>query len=146
MRTILAALFAVCFSLPLVGDEKKDFETTKALAVRGDSLAQYNLGVMYANGDGVPEDDKEAAKWFRKAAEQGNDGAQFNLGLMYDYGDGVPEDRVAAYAWWSIAAVNGHEPSKSIKRRLVKKMTPEQLSKGWKLSREMVKKNPKLLK
>jgi len=40
-------------------------------AEQGDAEAQYNLGVRYANGEGVPEDYKEAVKWFRKAAEQG---------------------------------------------------------------------------
>jgi len=41
-------------------------------AEQGFANAQYNLGVMYANGEGVPEDDKQAVKWFRLAAEQGN--------------------------------------------------------------------------
>jgi len=51
--------------------------------------AQYSLGVMYANGLGVPEDDAEAARWFRLAAEQGNALAQYNLGFIYDSGRGV---------------------------------------------------------
>ena len=41
------------------------------LAEQGDALAQNNLGVAYANGEGVAEDDEEAVKWYRKAAEQG---------------------------------------------------------------------------
>jgi uncharacterized protein len=41
---------------------------------------------MYATGEGVPKDDAEAVKWFRKAAEQGHAKAQFNLGAMYDNG------------------------------------------------------------
>jgi TPR repeat protein len=41
-----------------------------------------NLGVMYANGDGVPQDFAEAAKWFRKAADQGDTEAQSNLKLL----------------------------------------------------------------
>ena len=47
-------------------------------------MAQYNLGVMYDNGDGVPQDYKEAVKWYRLAAEQGDASAQYNLGLMYE--------------------------------------------------------------
>ena len=39
---------------------------------------------MYQNGRGVPQDDAEAAKWFRLAAEQGDAEAQHNLGVMYD--------------------------------------------------------------
>ncbi|MSR43556.1 MAG: hypothetical protein EXS19_05920, partial [Pedosphaera sp.] len=38
---------------------------------KGDASAQYNLGVMYANGLGVPKDEVEAVKWYRKAADQG---------------------------------------------------------------------------
>ena len=53
---------------------------------------QYTLGVMYANGMRVAEDDEEAVRWFRMAAEQGHASAQSSLGLMYAEGDGVPED------------------------------------------------------
>jgi len=34
-----------------------------------DAGAQYALGVSYANGEGVPEDSKEAVKWYRLATE-----------------------------------------------------------------------------
>lgn len=44
----------------------------RLLAEQGDANAQYNLGTMYDNGEGVREDDEEAAKWYRKAAEQGD--------------------------------------------------------------------------
>ena len=59
-------------------------------AEQGDARAQFNLGAMYANGEGVPEDDAEAGRWYRLAAEQGNAGAQLNLGNMYADGEGVP--------------------------------------------------------
>ena len=41
---------------------------------------------MYTNGEGVPEDDATAAKWYTKAAEQGRVEAQPNLGSMYARG------------------------------------------------------------
>ena len=47
---------------------------------------------MYATGQGVPEDDTEAVRWFRLAAEQGHAHAQLVLGFNYDYGLGVPEE------------------------------------------------------
>ena len=53
--------------------------------------AQYNLGVMYENGQGVPQDYKTAVKWYRLAAEQGDAGAQFNLGVRTAR-TGVPQD------------------------------------------------------
>ena len=49
-------------------------------AEQGDVDAQLNLGNMYFNGEGVPQDDKAAVKWYRLAAEQGNARAQHNLG------------------------------------------------------------------
>jgi TPR repeat protein len=66
------------------------------IAEQGDASAQYNLGVMYANGYGVPQDYAEAVRWYRLAAGQGNAKAQYNLGLMYYNGEGVPQD----YAVW----------------------------------------------
>ena len=49
---------------------------TKA-AEQGDALAQFNLGLMYHDGDGVPRDYKQAFYWYRKAAELGHAAAQF---------------------------------------------------------------------
>ena len=43
----------------------------KSLAVQGLAKAQYNLGVMYENGQGVAQDYTEAVKWYRKGADQG---------------------------------------------------------------------------
>ena len=57
--------------------------------IRGTPDAQNNLGVMYANGEGVPEDDAEAVRWYRLAADQGDADAQYNLGVMYANGEGV---------------------------------------------------------
>ncbi len=52
-------------------------------AEQGFTEAQNNLGIAYANGQGVPQDYAEATKWFRMAAEQGLAGAQYNLGFAY---------------------------------------------------------------
>ncbi len=69
--------------------------------------AQYNLGVMYASGEGVPQDDAEAVRWYRMAAEQGHAEAQNNLGVMYDNGRGVTQDDAEAVRWYRIAAEQG---------------------------------------
>ena len=84
--------------------EEQNIEQLSLAAIQGDTTAQYNLGVMYASGEGVRRDEREAAKWFRMAAEQGLARAQFNLGLAYDYGDGVPEDDREAVKWYRKAA------------------------------------------
>ena len=62
---------------------------------------------MYDIGRGVPEDDAEAVRWYRRAAEQGHAGAQYFLGLMYDYGLGVPLDDAEAVIWYRLAAEQG---------------------------------------
>jgi len=48
--------------------------------------AQVGLGLMYESGQGVPQNYKEAIKWYRLAAEQRNEGAEVNLAIMYDEG------------------------------------------------------------
>ena len=55
----------------------------------GNADAQNNLGNMYASGDGVRRDPREAFRWYMKAAEQGCAAAEINLGRMYETGDGV---------------------------------------------------------
>ena len=67
-------------------------------------LAQNSLGVLYQNGQGVPQDYAEALTWYRLAADQGNARAQFNLGNMYRDGRGVTQDYAEAIKWFRLAA------------------------------------------
>ena len=69
--------------------------------------AQFNLGELYANGWGVPQNDIEALKWFQRAAEQGDVLAQNRLGMMYEFGLGVPENKTEAVKWYHRAAEQG---------------------------------------
>ena len=62
---------------------------------------------MYANGEGVVEDDAEAVRWLRLAADQGHAGAQYNLGVMYADGEGVPEDDAEAAGWLRLGRRSG---------------------------------------
>ncbi len=101
---------------------------------------------MYRNGLGVEQDFKEAFKWFQKAADQGDVNAQYFLGFAYFKGEGVLEDYVTGYAWWNIAAANEIGSAKISKGEIAKTMTAEDISKAQELSKEMIKKNPKLLK
>jgi hypothetical protein len=83
---------------------KKVLEWYRKAAAQGYAGAQYSLGGMYANGEGVAQDDAQALEWTRKAAEQGNAEAQFNLGFMYREGLGVPKDYAQAAEWFRKAA------------------------------------------
>ena len=110
---------------------------------------------MYFTGNGVPEDDKVAVTWYRKAAEQGYARAQFQLGLMYFRGAGVAESVLISIAWLKIAETNGDLQAKDMIRTIARGVNltqnlplnqiPDQIVKGEQLSREMIKKNPKLL-
>ena len=81
---------------------------TLQAAEQGNASAQFNLGVRYANGRGVPKDVIEAAKWYRLATEQDHPKAQFNLGAMYARGWGVLQDAAEATKWYRKAAEQGH--------------------------------------
>jgi len=84
------------FQKGLEAADKGDFAAAlrewQPLAEQGNASAQYNLGAMYYNGQGVPQNYQEAVKWFRKAAEQGFAEAQFSLGLRYFDGQGVTQN------------------------------------------------------
>lgn len=84
-----------------------DVSTLLKAAEQGDAKAQYKLGVLYKNGQGVPHDFSEAAKWFNKAAEQGYAKAQYNLAILYYNGRGVPKDVSEAKKWLRKAAEQG---------------------------------------
>lgn len=77
-------------------------------AEEGDAYSQMYLGLKFATGEGVRQDDGEAVMWYRKAAEQGNAEAQHYLGLRYATGRGVPQDYAEAMKWWRKAADTGH--------------------------------------
>jgi TPR repeat protein len=104
IRIVLIALICLLNSVSVAADE---FSDTKALADQGDAQAQFNLALMYYEGEGVPQDYAEAIKWFRKGAEQGLAAAQYNLALMYYEGEGVPQDYAEAIKWFRKAAEQG---------------------------------------
>jgi uncharacterized protein len=91
--------------------DRKDYQTAlkllKPLADKGEIKAQFALGVMYGNGDGVTKNYSDAEKWFRKAADQGSADAQKNIGGMYEYGEGVKQDYSSAVQWFRKAAEQG---------------------------------------
>ena len=85
------------------------FEELLRLVKQRDATAQFNLGEMYQYGQGVPQDYKEAEKWYRLAAEQGNLDAQIRLAFGYYFGEGIPRDHEEAAKWYRLAADQGDE-------------------------------------
>jgi hypothetical protein len=84
-------------------DYQRAYKEWKAAADAGQAEAQFDLGILYAQGLGVRRDLTEAAFWYRKAAEQGNAEAEFALGQMYSRGWGVPRDQADAIRWLQMA-------------------------------------------
>jgi len=110
--------------------------------VQGHANAQYGLGMAYTFGQGVPQDDMEAAKWYRLAAVQGHAYAQNNLGMIYFKGSGVPVNRVVAYALFNLSAANDPSADNSATRNrnsLVENISRSELEAGQALTREMIK-------
>ena len=90
------------------GDYATALQEWRPLAELGDANAQFNLGLMYAQGRGVLQDDTEAVDWYRKAEVQGLARAQSNLGFMYANGRGVLQDDAEAVRWYRKAAEQGY--------------------------------------
>jgi TPR repeat protein len=99
---------SACYSKYNAGDYDSALSICTKAAEQGNASAQYNLGLMFNSGQGVPQDYKQALYWLTKAAEQGIARAQYNLGLAFDNGQGVPQDYKQAIYWFTKAAEQGH--------------------------------------
>jgi TPR repeat protein len=77
-------------------------------ADQGNADAQFNIGMMYENGEGVTQDYAEALRWYQKAADQENADAQNHIGLIYVNGWGVAQDYAEAGRWFRKAADQGN--------------------------------------
>jgi uncharacterized protein len=167
---MLAAIAGASVAGPLEDGEaafkRGDYATAlrlwRPLANQGDARAQYYLGAIYANGQGVPQDhakalkwfrlganqgdaraqyylgatyaNAEALQWFRLAAEQGDARAQYYLGAMYANGQGVPQDLVLAHMWFNLSAAGGYP--EQVRDEIAGHMTPAQIAEAQKLARE----------
>ncbi len=125
------------------GDYATALREWKPLADQGHAGAQFNLGWMYRQGKGVPQDFRQAARWTRRSAEQGYAAAMGGLAVMRAAGKGVIQDDILAYMWGNLGAAEGNEFAKKVRDRVSKSMTPSQLQEGQRLSRECLGKNYK---
>ena len=117
---LLAALLGAALAAPLVAQDFEagsraaaagDFETALAnwqpLAEEGQVAAQFNLAMMHARGDGVPQDYARAADWFRKAAEE--------------------QDLGRAYFWFTIAGFQNFYPAREAQQQVRGMISPGQI-------------------
>ena len=158
MKRIAAAAVLILFALPAWatfqdgqdayerGDYETAFEEWLPFAEQGLAKAQVRLGWMYNQGEGVPQDYAEAAKWYRLAADRhwGLAIARLNLGLLYEFGDGVPQDYVQAHMWFNLTVNAPHRYvaeqaiENAIKSRDIVegKMTSSEIEEAQRLARE----------
>jgi TPR repeat protein len=124
-----------------LGNYKAALAEWTALAEQGIAQAQYSLGYMYDNGEGVPENDTMSLRWYTQAAEQGHAKAQTNLGVMYEYGIGVLTNSKRAYMWYNIGNANGNKLGGTNKGKITKKMTLADISKSQDMSLRCLESN-----
>jgi len=146
--TLSSPVAAQDFQKGLAAAQSGDFATAlqewTPLAEAGVDIAQFNLAQMYSNGQGVPQDYKEAVKWYKLSAEQGNATAPFGLGLIYEEGGwGVLKDNIMAHMWYSIAASNGNKDVGTSRDILAKEMTPEAIQEAQAMASKCMESNYK---
>lgn len=119
VRHVYVALSLVLFGQALKADfaagmrayENHDYATAvkewRPLAEAGDAPTQFNLGLMYLDGVGVPQNSAQAIEWFRRSADRGYTRAQYNLGSLYAVGRGVRRDLITAHMWMNLCAATG---------------------------------------
>lgn len=94
----------------------------------GNADAEELIGVMYAMGLGVPQDDRRAFEWYLRSSLKGHPGAQSGIGWYYEVGRGLPApDLVRAYMWYTLSAIGGDPDAAISLEEVVKKMTREQI-------------------
>jgi TPR repeat protein len=108
LNTAWAGQFEDAVSANLKGDFKTVLQISQAPALKGEAWAQFVMGSLYDNGQGVIQDYVEAVKWYALAAQQGHASAQYNLGYMYLRGQGVTQDLFQGLKWYRLAAQQGH--------------------------------------
>ena len=97
----------------------------------GNADAEELIGVMYALGLGVEQDDQRAFEWYLRASMKGHPGAQSGIGWYYEVGRGMPApDLVRAYMWYVLSAIGGDPDAAISQEEVVKKMTDEEIKKA----------------
>jgi TPR repeat protein len=85
------------------------FRIYRSMADQGLAIAQFNVGLMYDNGQGVSKDEVQAMTWYRLAADQGRSDAQYQLGHLYYKQNNYAE----AAKWFHLAADQGRADAQS---------------------------------
>jgi localization factor PodJL len=93
---------------PKAGSPVPTLDRVTQLANSGNATAQTILGLKELDGDGVPANPTDAAKWLERAAQQGQAVAQYRLGAAYERGQGVTANPATAVRWYQLSANQGN--------------------------------------
>jgi len=89
-------------------DYKSAVASWQPLAIKGNAVAQNNMGILYLDGKGVKQDTAEAVRYLSLSAASGSSLGQNNLGGLYREGTGVPRDFAKAAQWFTASAAQGN--------------------------------------
>jgi TPR repeat protein len=105
-------------------------------AEQNHGLAQFNLAVMYAQGQGVKRDETTSLSWMTRAAEAGDAGAQYSVGIQRHVAcrkaqaEEVRERRIEGLKWVRLAAAQGYRGAEAACEFMALKMTWEEVAEG----------------
>jgi TPR repeat protein len=105
-------------------------------ALQNHLLAQFNLSIMLARGQGIGQNDVEAAAWLSRAAYAGDAGAQFQMGNRLSRADThhtqseANEAMIEAYKWFQLAGAQGYKASVANSERITFRMTHHDVTEG----------------
>jgi len=124
-----------------MGQYEKAYNIMRSLAETSNhAYAQYYIGMMYLNGQGVQQNYAEAGKWFLKAAKNRVPQAHYKLGRLYFDGRGLPRDLERAYAWFRVGAMHNHRLSINSLEEARSGLSETELKEAEKLSLEYIQK------
>jgi localization factor PodJL len=106
-------------------DEGQAVALYRKAASAGHVRAMHNLAVMLSARD-MPQDYREAARWFMQAASAGLTESQYNLALLYERGLGLEKDYQRAYFWYQVAALAGDKEATQRVERLKQQLPPSE--------------------
>jgi TPR repeat protein len=112
----------------------KAMQMLRPAANAGNADAEELIGIMYAMGLGVTQDDRRAFEWYLRSAMKGHAGAQSGVGWYYEVGRGLPSiDFVRAYMWYTLSAIGGDPDALISQEEVIKKMNPQQINEALEL-------------
>ena len=92
-------------------DIDQAFQWVERSAGQGYAPSQFNLSVMYFNGEGIERDPNQAFQWMERSAEQGHVPAQYKLAVKYSNGEGIVRDINQSFRWMERSAEQGYAPA-----------------------------------